>query len=487
MFRLFFAICRVVRAGGGRGGHRAGRTQHVPIDTSAYKEKARIAVDRRNYPDAIAILQEVLVVEPNDVEARRTLRAVEMRAVKEAGTSRSVAVLKHLGTYLKLMFPSKNYDQVIVDCEKYLVDDPTNPGILRKLAVAAHAAGYNDTAVAVLEDLRAQNPKDVTTMRLLQEMYQALGNIPKALDVNKAILQIVPGDREASQAVRDLSAADMAGKFQEAAEKGEAGKTARAGLLKDTQEADRLARILRTEDDVAAEIEDLKKDIASKQKGDRNLPNLHVKLGNLYLRIKRYDDAASEFDMAHELSPTEYTIVMKQQDVEIRRSEDRVKELQAAAKQGGESDKAAYRQAYNDLMKYKLECFVERERQFPTDLGIAFELANIYFAAQKYDEAIKRYQRTVNDPKNRLQSLLNLGIAFQKKGQTDLAIHRFTEGANAIEYWNDMKKALLYQRADCYEQMGEKEKAIADFTAIYETDIAYRDVARRLEKLRGRG
>jgi tetratricopeptide (TPR) repeat protein len=89
----------------------------------------------------------------------------------------------------------------------------------------------------------------------------------------------------------------------------------------------------------------------------------------------------------------------------------------------------------------------------------------------------------VHDPKNRAKSLLNLGISFQAKGQYDLAIKQYTEGVEFNEIWNEMKMDLLYHRGDCYEKMGDREKASADFTTIYERDIGFRDTAQRIEKL----
>ena len=64
----------------------------MTIDTSSLKEKARLAVGRRNYDYAVETYREVLKLEPNDVEARRELRAVEVRVVKETGASRAGAI-----------------------------------------------------------------------------------------------------------------------------------------------------------------------------------------------------------------------------------------------------------------------------------------------------------------------------------------------------------------------------------------------------------
>jgi tetratricopeptide (TPR) repeat protein len=455
----------------------------LAIDTSAQKEKARLAVERRNYPYAIELYQEILQLEPNDVDARRSLRAVEIRQAKETGTSRTAAIFKNLGTYIKLMLPSKNYEGVIMGCERYLQHDPTNPKILKKLARAAYAAGYRETAVAVLEDLRQQQPDDVEGMRMLMAAFREVGDTQKALEVCREILKVVPEDREASQAQRDLSASDMSRKFETAAATGQQGTTSQA-IVKSKEEIERLSRDrenLRTEDDVRAEIDAVKGDIKGKPEDSR----LRVKLGNMHLRLRDFDAADEAFTKAKELSPTEYSIEMKLQDVVIGRMRVEASKL-AKAWQANRKDpktKAGYRESYTKLLRYRLKCFEERERQFPTDLNIAFDLGNLYFESKNLDAAIKRYQRTVHDPKNRANSLLNLGIAFQKKEQFDLAIKQFSEGIQSLEVWNVQKMELVYQRADCYSEMGNKEEAGNDFTAIYEKDISFKDIGERLAKI----
>ena len=448
----------------------------MAIDTSSYKEKAKVAVERRNYPYAIDVYQEILQIEPDDVDVRRSLRAVEVRQAKELGTSRPVAILKNLGTFVKLILPSKNYEQVIISCEKYLASDPTNPMVLKKLARAAFAAGYQKTAVATLDDMRQQHPDDVDGLRMLQAVCHEMGDHRKALEVNNEILRISPGDREASQAIRDLSAADMSERFVEAAASGERGSASQK-IIKDIKEAERIRREdLRTEEEVVAEIKDTRDDIKARPDDAR----LYVKLGNLHLRLRQYDEADAQFRKAKELSPTEYTITMKLQDVEVARMRTAAREALKAA--GTDARDPRYRELYFKLLTYRLKCFEEREKQFPTDLTIAFELGNIYFEKGNLDNSIKRYQRTVHDPKNRARSLLNLGISFQRKKQYDLALKQFTEGINFLEIWNEAKMTLVYQRGDCYEEMGNAKEAMADFTSIYEKDIAFRDVAKRLEK-----
>ena len=50
---------------------------------------------------------------------------------------------------------------------------------------------------------------------------------------------------------------------------------------------------------------------------------------------------------------------------------------------------------------------------------------------------------------------------------------------------NDRKKVILYNLGDCLAKMpGKQEDSLKIFTQLYEADIAFKDVAKRLEELR---
>ena len=45
---------------------------------------------------------------------------------------------------------------------------------------------------------------------------------------------------------------------------------------------------------------------------------------------------------------------------------------------------------------------------------------------------------------------------------------------------NDSKKEIIYELAKAYELMGENDKAFIEYKEIYSSDIAYKDVASKI-------
>ena len=102
-----------------------------------------------------------------------------------------------------------------------------------------------------------------------------------------------------------------------------------------------------------------------------------------------------------------------------------------------------------------------------------------------YDESIKRFQTTSRDPKYRNDSGLRMGMGFAAKGQYDLALKRFDETLSGIpaEIKNDAWKNLVYAKGDTLARAGRRDEAKNTFLQIYEVDVSFKDVAKRIDEL----
>lgn len=439
------------------------------MDTSKLVDKARQCVERRNYDYAIEQYMQALTLNPSDVNVRKELRAVQRRRVKEDGSG---GFGKFLGKIKTFAISSKgDPDKRIVQCENILKDDPDSTNTLIALGKACFDGGYRDAAVWVFGDLRNSHPTNVNILRILQDVYRQTNQMDKALEVNQAILQIVPRDRDASEALKNISATSMSQQIE--------GKTARQ-IVKDSETDARMdlsERGLRTADDVGKAIRFTEEDIRKRPED----VDLQIKLGDLYKRLKDWAAAKVAYDKALELSPSEYRTTVKMDELKLDQMKEHYQAVAAKAKSGDTAAKAAYKKLYNEFMAFRLQSFEQREHHYITDIGIAYDLGQIYYAFKRYDDAIVRFQRTIKDPKRRAQSALRLGQCFGSKGQHDLAIRQLTEGIDALEIMSDMKKELLYTRGVTCAAKGDAERAKKDFLTIYEIDISYKDVAQKIE------
>lgn len=434
-------------------------------DISKLLEKARQCVERRNYDYAIDLYIQALTINPGHLEARQALRAVERRRLNEGAGGNLFN--KVTGVIMQFAIPNKgDPDKRALKCEGLLKNNPNNKRVLKALANALIDGGDGcaPAAVWVLEDLRNLYVADKNIAKMLGDYYELTNNVKKALEVYQQLAKLDPTDRLVGGKVNDLHAMSMADVFQKGADEG-----ARA-IVKDQEVQARSDRkeTLRTEEDVLDEIKFVQNDVLERPED----ANLRVKVGDLYMRLKDWDNAGKYFEQARELSPTEHRIKFKLDDVEISRMNETC---------GQESDRAKKKKIYNEYMRYRLKSFEEREQAYITDLQIAYDLGQLYYTFKKYDEAIKRFQKTVKDPKNRAVSAWRLGQSFQKKGQFDLAVRQLSDGINSMEVMTDMKKELLYTRGKVYEEDSKMDEAKQDFMTIYEIDIDFKDVQKKIE------
>jgi len=123
----------------------------------------------------------------------------------------------------------------------------------------------------------------------------------------------------------------------------------------------------------------------------------------------------------------------------------------------------------------------KRVEKFPTDLGMRFELGVLYFSAGKIGEAIQEFQKAQNNPHKRVAALSYLAQCFAKRKMNDLAAKTLQNAIKEKIVFDDEKKDLIYNLGSVLETMGKKEEAIEQFKLIYETDIGYRDVAKKVD------
>jgi hypothetical protein len=64
----------------------------------------------------------------------------------------------------------------------------------------------------------------------------------------------------------------------------------------------------------------------------------------------------------------------------------------------------------------------------------------------------------------------------------DLAIGRFSAAVGELPVMDDLKMEIVYNLGLAYELTKQKDKALEDcWKKIYEVDMSYRDVAKRVE------
>ena len=177
----------------------------LPDNERALWLKALSAMELRNHGYAISLLQAVLKVVPEFLDARRMLRKAEVKATKGKKNffgGLSTASMKG-GSMVK-----KDPLAAIEMAEKLLETDPQGAQGNNLLKDAAKAAGFPEIAAFALETIVEGNPKDTKALHELGAHYYENGESSKAVEVYNRIVELSPSDLIAIKRGKDAAARD---------------------------------------------------------------------------------------------------------------------------------------------------------------------------------------------------------------------------------------------------------------------------------------
>ncbi|MFP6901188.1 MAG: tetratricopeptide repeat protein, partial [Opitutales bacterium] len=137
--------------------------------------------------------------------------------------------------------------------------------------------------------------------------------------------------------------------------------------------------------------------------------------------------------------------------------------------------------AVNQRHTYRSEQLASLVERYPNDFAYRYQYGELLFEEGLYDEAIAQFQLAQRNPNVRLDALIYLGRSYKEKKFHDLAIQQFATVKKEIPVLNDRKKEAIYELGQCYEAKGQTAEAIEEYKEVYSADIAFRDVAAKID------
>ena len=284
-------------------------------------------------------------------------------------------------------------------------------------------------------------------------------------------LKVDPRDQEALKARKNLAA--------EGALRSTGIETAESSrdLIKDKQKQQQLERQERLQLS-ADEVEDELQKIEEQLQENPDDQKLLRRAARLREMAKDLQGALDLIEQLLQKNPGDGELIDVASDLRIRLQEQMV---QKAVKRGDDAAAERARAALTQLRVAEARRRVERN---PADLGARFELGSGLLDSGELDDAIAELQQAVKDPRKKTDAMFLLGRAFQQKGLPDLALGQF-EKALAATSSGPRQKEALYEMGVICETRGNKEDALRYFTKLLEQDIGFRDVAAKVEALKG--
>ena len=449
------------------------------VDVSKHLERAEKEVQKKNFDAAILIYDQIIALEPDCGDARAGKRRAGLKKFQKAYPSGAMVGLRNLGSTLMIAIgkPFRLHRLVAGAAERALTNDPRNVRLNITLGQALLALGLKGSAEAAFAVVKEFDDKDVESLKILGQLYYDTKKYDKALECYERVLELVPRDQVAVKMRKNLAAegAIKTGGFESAATARDLAKS--KGQM---EELEKRQKLVTSADELGAAIAE----IESKVKAEPNDTELLIRLGTLCLQNRDVGGAVKAFERALAARPGDGDIASRLGDAKLAEFDLKIREAKEMADDGDEAADELCRRLAKERRSYRVVEYKRRVHALPTDLSLRFQLGQYLLDDNQIDESIGEFQLAVKDPKKKIAAMTALGQAFMKKGLGDLAIKQLQgalEGSGGV---TDRSKDVAYSLAAALEQTGNHKDALATYAKIYEIDIAFRDVARKIESLR---
>lgn len=449
------------------------------MDVSKHLERAEKEAAKKNYDGAVLVYDQIIALDPDCGPARLGKRRASLKKFAKDYPSAGALAIKTLGAKIGVgLGRVLRLNGLVARCaESALTHDPKNVGMNLALGQALLRLGHKSGAEAAFAIVAEFDDRDVESLKTLGRLYYETKKWEDSLRCFERVLELAPRDQEATKMRKNLAAegAIKTGGFE--------GAGSTRDLAKSKEQMDELEkrqRMVTSSDEIEHSIKKLQDDLKAKPDDFDGW----IKLGTLAQQNRDLKTAVSALERAKGLRPDDFETSTRYGDAKLADLDHRIREAKEAAAKGDEDADDLLRRLTRERRSFRVDEFQRRVKAQPTDLGLRYLFGQCLLEDGQIDEAIAEFQLAVKDPKKKFQSMTLLGQAFLKKGMGDLAIKQLSgalEGAGGI---SDRTKEIAYSLATAYEQSGAPKDALETFVKIYEIDISYRDVGKKIEGLR---
>ena len=417
---------------------------------------------------AIELYLNGLRLDPDAVPAHKDLRNISLKRKASGG--------KAIGMFeaMKLKKMSKDDKENLLNAEKLLAFDPGNMDHMLSIAQNALRAGYYDTVMWIGGELmraNADSPKPERKKFLaLKDIYVKLAQYKLASDAAQYALRIQPEDMDLQTEAKNLAAMDTVAS---------AGYDKRGSFRDQVRDMKGQLRLLDTDKEVPDMDANMRLIAAAEQElaADPDEPGKIVKLVDLLAKTDKDElenKAVALLERVYEKT--------KQFRFRRKLGEIKIKQMRRQLRNVTESERSDFTKKQ---LEFELQEYGEWAVNYPTDMGIRYEMGRRQFSLKNFDDAISSFQQSRDDPKLRVNSTILLGRSFFENGFLEEADETFaTLIRDHPTREGDGFKEMNYWRGRVLEARGELKEAVKHYSSVMQLESGYKDVGVRIKKLR---
>ncbi len=439
----------------------------------AFFDRADQVAETGNWDFAVELYIEGLRREPENLQrGHKPLRNVALNRKAQGG--------KGPGMMDKLKYrQGKDPLENLMNAEYLLSKEPGSVEYLEQALKAAQALELREVVQwlcdILLEAMRqASKPSKRVLVRLTQA-FEQIQEYPKAIQTADMARQLDPGDEAVADKLKELSAQytihkgkyDQEGDFQRA-----------------VRDLDKQKELIE-EDSVVKDESYLDKQIKRARQEYEADPTTPGKISAYVDALTKAEDEDMENQAVEVLDKAfrqtgQYQFKFRIGEIKIKQMTRRHRELVNA----GKKDEAA--EAAREQLEFELNEYAERVKNYPTDLGLKYELGRRQYMAGNYEEAIGLLQQAQRDPRRQALAMIYLALAFSKKQWYREAADTFKRLLESVELGEQRTKEARYHYGRTLEEMGELAEAADQYSQVAQMDYQYKDVRDRLESIRNK-
>lgn len=459
-----------------------------PSKAKAFFDHAQAVHDSTNYEYAMTLWLQGLRQDPTDVKALEKFHRSAMeflpRNSKKGPTKEQLKNFTGKGPLERYLLALLNWGGRPLDWQAGTKAMET--AVKLQLMEPARWIGAHFLPF-LLEDRKAKKDAFVKMMDLFSEVE----DWDRAVKVGDLACSMDPTDGKLSARVKNFAA-------QATIDQSGYSKTGEAGGFRenirnlDSQRAlEEDERLVKSEHTLERLIEKAKADFTERP-ADMGAITKYARL--LRERGTPEDEKLAFKVLMHGFKTTKtYRFKVDAGDIRMRVARRNLRRIQKTAREEPDNAEklAKYQAALQEVLKFEIEEFADRTRNYPTDLKLKYELGRRYFEAGEFDKAIEQLQVAQDAPGVATRAQHMLGQSFKAMGWNDEAestLRRTLEGHEnqgdetglSIRY--DLM-TVLADRAQNDRDPDAAEEALKLASGIAIKQINFRDIRERREQI----